>query len=248
MTQADAIIDALPFATRAQMYDEGAYDERFWSYASRLLAGERDPKSVAENAMLRAAINEMDPSRFPDTAGEWPVMRARMRQTIELVTQGAIHRALPGPHEPGFLQDFGITPIIQAIAEGAGEAIYERTGQVGLSEFGQWAIIATAINTLAPIGMSYYQRREQLRQQRRQIAAQQAEAQAAQQQAAAILAQQQAAAAAAAKQQQVQQAVAAQRRAAAAVPSGGVPWYFIIGGLVALLGLGYLAFRKRAAP
>lgn len=235
MSAIESAVARLPFAVRAQIMDEAAYDKRFWDYLKPLVLAP-NPRDAVENEMKRAAINEMEAERFPESRGLWPVMRARFRDAVARVAAVARRQVLPASHEPGYLmgadgfEDLGLGPIIESVAEAYSDVVYRRTGQLsGVSDMAQWEAVAQAVQSLAPTAMQLYQQKlakAKLEKQRKEAEKQ-----------------------AAAQQAQFQQTISPAARPAptfAPPPAReeGIPWYVYVGGLVALLGLGLVVMRR----
>jgi hypothetical protein len=256
-TTVDSAVARLPFVTRAQALDELAYEQARGGIYSRTagpfmsyfgpLALSADPKNAVEASMERAAINELDSSRFPESRDQWPLLRARLHEAISSVGVVARRNAIPGPHEARYLmsfddvRDLGLGPIIEALTEGYALAVKERTGMEPLSGFSDLAFVEallSVVNSLAPTAMNLYKQKMEmaaLTAQRKQAEAQ-----------------------AAAARAQFQQTIAAQPPPAVAPPTpvtappvtpparpeGGIAWYWIVGAIIAALGLGYGLVRR----
>lgn len=80
----DRAIKELPLLTRAQVLVEAEYDPQFWTYFAPL-ALSRSPGRAVDEDMTKALINEMDPTRFPETAQHWPRLREHFRWTLGLL-------------------------------------------------------------------------------------------------------------------------------------------------------------------
>lgn len=83
MEAVERAIRELPLLTRVQVMEEAAYDPRFWSYFMPLVLSPTPGKAIDE-AMTKALINEMNPTRFPESSGQWPMLRAFFRRIIEI--------------------------------------------------------------------------------------------------------------------------------------------------------------------
>lgn len=80
----DRAVMALPALVRAQAMDEDAAGGgRFWSYFAPLALSRSPARSIDED-MKRALMNEVEPSRFPGSAGRWPALRAHLRYAMAL--------------------------------------------------------------------------------------------------------------------------------------------------------------------
>lgn len=80
----DFAVRKLPAQTRLHALEEGRRDPRFWGYFSKLALSE-NPSRAVDDSMKKAAINELDPRRYPEARGQWPVFRAKMRQSMSVI-------------------------------------------------------------------------------------------------------------------------------------------------------------------
>lgn len=77
-TMADSVVKQMSPLTRQHVLEEGKRDDSFWPYFTRL-ARQPDPGKTIDDEMKRAAINELDPSRYTEMKGKWPVLRSKLR-------------------------------------------------------------------------------------------------------------------------------------------------------------------------
>jgi hypothetical protein len=80
----DYAVRKLPVQTRIHALEEGKRDPRFWGYFTKL-ATSSDPARAIDDDMKKAVINELDPSSHRDTAGKWPVLRNKMRSSMQTI-------------------------------------------------------------------------------------------------------------------------------------------------------------------
>jgi len=119
-----AVVDSLPLLTRVQVLEESDNDPRFMSYFAQLMRTAM-PERVVDDVMTRVLINELEPRRFAEMAGRWPMLRAHLRRTI------AIARGASGHDMAGLMDDgFGggpelweeITSVVSAVGTAASSA------------------------------------------------------------------------------------------------------------------------------
>src|ERR1700687_4194798 len=82
----DRAVVQLPFTTKTHALEEGRKDPRFWSYFSPL-ATSSNPAKAVDDDMKKAVINELDPTRYRETKGKWPVLRNKVRTTLAGINQ-----------------------------------------------------------------------------------------------------------------------------------------------------------------
>jgi len=85
-TMAERAVAEMPLATRAHVLEEGARSPSFWLYFTKL-ASSGSPGRAVDDDMKRALINELDPARHRHSAGRWPVLRQRMRDSLSLIRE-----------------------------------------------------------------------------------------------------------------------------------------------------------------
>lgn len=78
-TVVERAVREMPLLTRTQALEEGRHDPRFWRYFSSLALSTTPGRSVDDD-MKKAVINELDPKSYRETAGRWPMLRAKVRE------------------------------------------------------------------------------------------------------------------------------------------------------------------------
>lgn len=78
-TQLALAVEKLPFLSRAQALEEGERNPQFWSYLGRLMSSS-DPDKAVDNEMKKAAIDALDPGKYPEAGAHWPVLQAKLRE------------------------------------------------------------------------------------------------------------------------------------------------------------------------
>lgn len=173
----DRVVREMPLATKGIILDEWNYDPHFGQYFTPLALSSNPEKNI-DAAMTKALINELAPHRYPESKGRWPVLRDRFRDGLARVRQITSRFAVPGPHEPGFLMNYGaedfaglgLTPLVTAITEGAALGTKRATGvaPTGASGMGWLDIAATLASSLIAVGGSVYTARLQKKLQESQ--------------------------------------------------------------------------------
>ncbi|MDD5305482.1 MAG: hypothetical protein PHS14_20470 [Elusimicrobia bacterium] len=131
-TIADNVVDRMPLQTRAHILAEGRHDETFWPYLTRI-ARQPDGAKTVDDEMKRAAINELDPSRYREMAGKWPLLRYKVRYIKSQIAQNA-RPAFMGPGIAGLAE--GIPGMVTSLdqpttaASGSGTDIWGTIGKV----------------------------------------------------------------------------------------------------------------------
>lgn len=140
------------------------------AFGRRLLTILQSPdgeEKVATFAKM-AALNEIDPRQFPETAGSWPKLRAATRQLVAELPNAIITHIEGMPLEERLA-------AIQAIENGDSFPF----AKLSLGELGQWDIIGSIVGAVAGAATSVYNNKLQT-DTARQIAKMQLEAQQAQ--------------------------------------------------------------------
>jgi cell division septation protein DedD len=78
-TELALAVETLPFLTRAQALEEGERNPGFWSYLGRLMQSS-DPALAVDNEMKKAAIDALDPGKYPEAGSRWPMLQAKLRE------------------------------------------------------------------------------------------------------------------------------------------------------------------------
>jgi hypothetical protein len=76
-TTADKVVQSLSPQTRVHAVLEGRLNPSFWTHFTRL-ASAPDPAAAINEDMMRTAINHFDPSRYTESAGQWPLLRKKL--------------------------------------------------------------------------------------------------------------------------------------------------------------------------
>jgi hypothetical protein len=78
-TELALAVEKLPFLTRAQALEEGERNPGFWPYLGRLMQSS-DPARAVDNEMKKAAIDALDPGKYPEAGSHWPMLQAKLRE------------------------------------------------------------------------------------------------------------------------------------------------------------------------
>lgn len=78
-TQLALAVERLPFLTRAQALEEGERNPKFWSYLGNLMVSP-DPAAAVDNELKRAAIDALEPGKYPEAGSHWPMLQAKLRE------------------------------------------------------------------------------------------------------------------------------------------------------------------------
>jgi hypothetical protein len=82
----DRAVGQLSFTTKTHAMEEGNQDPRFWAYFTPL-ATSANPARAVDDDMKKTVINELDPTRYQETRGKWPVLRNKVRSTLNGINQ-----------------------------------------------------------------------------------------------------------------------------------------------------------------
>jgi hypothetical protein len=97
-TTAARVVGELPLLTRTHILEEADRDPRFWRYLANLARAPYPGRRV-DDEMKKVLVNELDPSRFKETRGTWPVLREKLR-TMQEAMQNQLYAT-------GSLEGFG---------------------------------------------------------------------------------------------------------------------------------------------
>lgn len=142
---ADRVVSKMPLQTRAHVLEEGQHDRAFWGYLARI-ASHPEPGAAIDDEMKRAAINELDPRTHKESAGRWPVLRAKIRAIKRRISQEAYLSKTGVGDIPGM-----VTTLDQPTASSSGGTDIWGTIGKALSTVGQVAgsVYSTKIATSA---------------------------------------------------------------------------------------------------
>jgi hypothetical protein len=146
---------------------ESDADPKFGRLLLTMLQGPDGEEHVATFAKM-AALNEIDPRQFPETAGTWPKLRAATRQLVAELPKAIIKHIEGMPLEERLA-------ALQSIQNGDSFPFQK----VSLGDLGQWDIIGSIVGAVAGAATSVYNNKLQT-DTARQIAKMQLDAQQAQ--------------------------------------------------------------------
>jgi len=100
----ERVVGELPPLTLIQVEEEAQHDPAFWNYFSPLALSPGGAIAIDED-MKRAVIHLLDPARFPEVQGRWPMFVDTIQRLLGVarVATGSGQRPLLWPHFSGMV-------------------------------------------------------------------------------------------------------------------------------------------------
>jgi hypothetical protein len=136
----------IPEPDRSMVLDEVTGNPTLCAWIVRIMKSDPDWTHRISQSAKESVVNEMDPSKFQESRGEWPKLRAKVRELLDHVHENVLKEV------SGMTLDQKMS-VVRRIASGGKVSV---PSVHGLGDLGQWDVIGSLVGSLVSAGAGAY--------------------------------------------------------------------------------------------